>query len=222
MSPLSGMRIQRLPEELAAPPLSPPVVDPLLLSTPQPVERFVTGVRLPLPAGAGRRPSLRGALSPPGVKMEIDRACTLLVCFHDDASSTGVNSGGGSGSALGGLLSRVSSSSSAAGSHMEIPEWATQMGLSRTSMHVRKNIVEKPTARGWHGRGWGCVCFFFVEAQPGFGMHTSFHGSVGVTEQQTALVPQSWGSFLLFTQYIFWISTGLWLGISIFGGPPSK
>ncbi|CAN0010200.1 unnamed protein product, partial [Ectocarpus sp. 13 AM-2016] len=33
---LSGMRIQRLPKELAAPPATPPAVDPLALSTPPP------------------------------------------------------------------------------------------------------------------------------------------------------------------------------------------
>lgn len=164
------MRIQRLPEELAAPPVAPPVVDPQSLSGPPPVEKFVTGVRLPPPAaGRGRRLSLRGSTSPPGVKMEIDRSCTLLVCFHDDASSTGVNSGGaGAGSggagdaASGGLVRHGSSTSSAAGSQMEIPKWATQMGLSRTSMHVRKRVVEKQHTTRVSWRTEGDVPFFFL------------------------------------------------------------
>lgn len=138
------MKIRRLPEELAAPPATPPVVDPLLLSTPPQPEKFVTGVRLPTPA-AGRRPSIRGATPSSGVTMEIDRPCMLLVCFHDDAASTGVQDGdGGDGgdadgpaAAASAELAHQESSSSVSGSQLNLPKWATQMGLNRTSMHVR-------------------------------------------------------------------------------------
>lgn len=137
------MKIQRLPEELAAPTATPPVVDPLLLSIPPRKEKFVTGVRLPVPSG--RRHSLGlSAPSPGGVTMDVDRACTLLVCFHDDAASTGVKSGGG-GSNDGDaeppppaeLVHQGVSSAPIDGSQLDLPKWATQMGLSRTNMHVR-------------------------------------------------------------------------------------
>ena len=138
------MRIHRLPEELAAPSATPPVVDPLLLSVQQkPKEKFVTGVRLPAPSGSGRRPSLgRPATSPGGVTMDIDRACTLLVCFHDDAASTGGKSGGGGGGggnnvSPAGLGRRGVSTASAGGTQLDLPQWATEMGLTRTNMHVR-------------------------------------------------------------------------------------
>lgn len=137
------MKIRHLPEELAAPPATPPVVDPLLLSTPPQAEKFVTGVRLP-PPPAGRRHSLRGAAASPGVTMEIDRRCTLLVCFHDDAASTGVQDGDGDGDEVDadgeGLaeLAHQASSSSVGGSQLNLPKWSTQMGLSRTNMHVRR------------------------------------------------------------------------------------
>ena len=140
-SSLAGMNIKRLPEELAAPPAKPPVVDPLLLSTPPQAEKFVTGVRLP-PPPAGRRHSLRGATASPGVTMETDRPCTLLVCFHDDAASTGVqdddsDEADADGEGLG-ELAHQASSSSVGGSKLNLPKWATQMGLSRTNMHVRR------------------------------------------------------------------------------------
>lgn len=135
------MKIQRLPEELAAPPVKPPVVDPLLLSTPPQPEKFVTGVRLP-PPPAGRQQSLRRATASPSVTMEIDRPCTLLVCFHDDAASTGVQDGdSGDEDADGpGLaeLAHQASSSSVGGSQLNLPKWATRMGLNRTNMHVRR------------------------------------------------------------------------------------
>lgn len=128
------MKIQRLPEELAAPPATPPAVDPSSSSSGGPqtaatAENYVTGVRLPAPPGSGRRRSLRGATSPPGVKMDVDRPCTMLVCFHDETASTGVegSGGGGGGSGQAGAQGQ---------SQIDIPEWATQMGLNRTSMHV--------------------------------------------------------------------------------------
>lgn len=143
---LAKMKIQRLPEELAAPPAKPPVVDPLLLSTPPQTEKFVTGVRLP-PPPTGRRHSLRGVTASPGVTMEIDRPCTLLVCFHDDAASTGVQDGGSGGEDAdnpgSAELARQESSSSVGGSQLNLPKWATRMGLSRTSMHVSRLGFEK-------------------------------------------------------------------------------
>lgn len=137
------MRIQRLPEELAAPPATPPAVDPLSLSTPPPAEKFATGVRLPAPGGTGRRRSMRGAeASPPGVRMEIDRPCTLLVCFHDEHASAGAGAGraksGVGGQRPPGLTgARSTSSTSSGGSRLDVPKWAAEMGLRRTGMHVR-------------------------------------------------------------------------------------
>lgn len=142
------MKIQRLPEELAAPPATPPVVDPLLLSTPPQTEKFVTGVRPP-PPPPGRRHSLRGATPSPGVTMEIDRSCTLLVCFHDDAASTSVQGGDSDDDGAGGPggaaeLAHQASSSSVGGSQLNLPKWATRIGLNRTNMHVRR--LEKYSA----------------------------------------------------------------------------
>ncbi|CAM9288314.1 unnamed protein product, partial [Ectocarpus sp. 8 AP-2014] len=140
---LSGMRIQRLPEELAAPPATPPAVDPLLLSTPPPAEKYATGVRLPAPGGTGRRRSMRGAASsasPPGVRMEVDRPCTLLVCFHDEHASAGAGAGaksGVGGEGRPGLTgARSTSSTSSGGSRLDVPKWADEMGLRRTGMHI--------------------------------------------------------------------------------------
>lgn len=90
--------------------------------------------------------------------MEIDRPCTLLVCFHDDAASTGVHTGdsdeddaSSSGSAE---LAHQASSSSVGGSQMNLPKWATRMGLNRTNMHVRRRIEK--SIRLAHMRGLDC------------------------------------------------------------------
>lgn len=121
------MYITRLPEELA------PMfggIDPKLSSLSDPSEAgYVTGVRLPAPE-ARRRDTFLGAKSPLGVKMVVDKPCTLLVCFHDASAMAGADSV----EKVSSLLSRRSSNEV---SKLELPKWVEEMGLERTSTTVR-------------------------------------------------------------------------------------
>lgn len=89
---------------------------------------YVTGVRIPAP-DARRRDSFWGAKSPFGLKMVVDKPCTLLVCFHEVAALAGSDSVEKSG-----FLSRRSSNEV---SKLELPKWVEEMGLERTSTTVR-------------------------------------------------------------------------------------
>lgn len=91
----------------------------------------VTGVRMPA-LDARRRDMFLGAKSPLGVKMVVDRPCTLLVCFHDATALAGVSSV----KKASGLFMRQSS---AEASKLELPKWVEEMGLKRTSTKVRRN-----------------------------------------------------------------------------------
>ena len=122
------MYIARLPEELA-PALGG--TDPKLSFLPDPSEAgYVAGVRLPAP-DVRRRDTFLRAKSPPGVKMVVDRPCTLLVCFHDVAAMAGVDSAKkGSGLGLRQSSNEVPK--------LELPQWVEEMGLKRTSTKVRR------------------------------------------------------------------------------------
>lgn len=127
---LTGMKIQRLPEELA-----PPFSGAESMASPQKDGSsigYVTGVRIPAP-GAERRHTLRGrdGSAPMELNMEVDRACTLLVCFHDDTAVTG-----GDASAVGPGGEAGARDSMNEGSQLKVPSWAEEMGLNRTSMKV--------------------------------------------------------------------------------------
>lgn len=101
-----------------------------MLSLANPSEAgYVTGVRMPAP-DARRRDTFWGAKSPLGVRMVVDKPCTLLVCFHDVAALAGV----GSVEKGSGFLSRRSSNEV---SKLELPKWVEEMGLERTSTTVR-------------------------------------------------------------------------------------
>lgn len=134
-SSISGMRIQRLPDELAS-----PLGDKSLAEGND--TRYVTGVRLPasVPASYRATPSLRcTSTTPVGMKMVVDRPCTLLVCFHEKLA---VETGGSAGS-RGGMnvfakdrASTQTLEKEAQVQFMELPSWATEMNLQRTSMKV--------------------------------------------------------------------------------------
>lgn len=122
------MHITRLPEELAP---SFGGTDPLSSLLSDPTEAgYVTGVRLAAP-DARRRDTFWGSKAPLGVKMVVDKPCTLLVCFHD-ASAVTASSSAKKGS---GLSLRQSSKGA---SELELPPWVEEMGLKRTSTKVRR------------------------------------------------------------------------------------
>lgn len=120
-SKLSGMRIHRLPEDLAPPPRLPGTASAAAVSA-----GVVTGVRVP--AFGYKRRSLRPGQSVlPGLDMTVDRPCVLFVCFHD-ASATA----GGMGS-VGGVVDDTGRLGEGA---QELPTWATELGLIKSNMKV--------------------------------------------------------------------------------------
>lgn len=146
-SSMSAMKIHRLPEELAPP---PPGQHENVGNAEERTEAaaeaatagYIAGIRLPAPAN--HRLSHGGTSVLPGVEMEIDRPCTLLVCFHDEmatkAAAAGLGGGGGASDGERRTSQRRSSvdggAAAAASSNQPLPQWATNLGLRKTRMKV--------------------------------------------------------------------------------------
>lgn len=114
---LSAMRIHRLPEELAPPPPGQRSKEDATIAA-----GMVTGVRVP---AFGHRLSLHsGASTLPGLDMVVDRPCTLLICFNDAAATTGNTNSPG--------IMDVGGEET-----LDLPVWATELGLFKTSMKVK-------------------------------------------------------------------------------------
>lgn len=135
------MRIQRLPEELAPPHRA--AIDPSLSAAAGKNDsEYVTGVRLPAPAGR-RRMSLRmGSSERASLQMAIDRPCMLLVCFHDTAALTnrsGASQVFAAGAGAGGR--EVPRQPRPKELTLKLPAWAIEMGLTKTHMKVTDDVV---------------------------------------------------------------------------------
>lgn len=142
---LSKMRIHRLPEELAPPHPGNPLGG---------ARGFVTGIRMP---SHHRGMSLRGSSAPLGLSMVVDSACTLLVCFHDAGATTDAS------------IQSIETEDSYGHSHaiprpLDVPKWATELGLAKTGMRVR----ERPNGnrRSCSRLSWMLVVLLFIFRRP--------------------------------------------------------